>query len=161
MFRANMPIAQCTDLECMSDSMEQLLSRAKEGDERAKLEIARRKYNHKMKSYYADYGRRVARGEEPLPEPAPFRGMEEWDDSWLGPPVRPERKPPPPPPDPSVPPPPYPLGIRKVMDSSVGAFYAVYYAPGKFYPETCDNDMNAVKAHLARIKATKTNGRKR
>jgi hypothetical protein len=158
MFRANMPIARCTDLECMSDSMEQLFVRAKEGDERAKLEIARRKYNHKMKNYYADYGRRVARGEEPLPEPAPFRGIEEWDDAWLGPAVRPERKPPPPPPvppDPSVPPPPYPLGIRKVLASKFGDFYAVYYAPGKFYSETCDTDMAVVRAHFERLKAGK------
>jgi len=150
---ANMPIARCTDEACFSVSTPDLLARAAQGDEAAKIEYARRKYNNKMKSYYADYSRRKARGEEPLPEPPPFRGIEDWDDAWLGPSAAPVPPQPKPERDPNVP---YPLGIRKVMDSSIGAFYAVYYAPGKFYPDTCDNDMSVVRAHFERLK-TKTN----
>jgi hypothetical protein len=153
---ANMPIARCTDEACFSVSTPELLARAAQGDEAAKIEYARRKYNNKMKSYYADYARRTARGEAPLPEPPPFRGIEDWDDAWLSPPERPAPKTKPER-DPNAL---YQLAIRKVMDSSVGAFYAVYYAPGKFYPETCDNDMAVVRAHLERLKAAKTNGRR-
>ena len=162
---ANMPIAACTDEACFSVSKEELYRRSIAGDESAKVELARRRYNDRMKAYYRAAYKATQEGTEPPPEPPPFRGVEEFEASWgERAPRKPadlQGRPAAAPPPPAAPVSPDALYIDVVMKGSFGTIYGIFSAPGKFDPHTSGKDRAVVEGHLARMKTKTNRGRRR